>query len=110
MVLVAIFGKGGEVGGLTGGERHIGDDFDSAHQIGLRDRDPACEDLVLSSDLYGRGDGPDGDIGFGVEDGELKGWAGHGVDAAAIAGNVSNRRDVSKLEDEIGLFRRADEL
>ncbi len=105
-----IFGEGGEVGGLIWRERYIGEDFDSAHKIGLRDRDPACEDLVLSCDVNGRGDGPEGDVGFGVEDGELKRRAGYGVDAAVIAGDVSNGSDVSKLEDKIGLFRGVDEL
>jgi hypothetical protein len=101
---VVVFGDGSEVSGLVWREWVTGDDFDSAYKVGFRDRHPACQDLVLSLDSYGRGNGPEGNIGIGVEDGELKGWAGDGIDAAAIAADVSNGSDAFKLEDEIGLI------
>ncbi len=101
---VVVIGDGGEVSGLVWREWLTGDDFDSAYKVGFRDRHPVCQDLVLSRDGYGRGNGPEGDIGFGVEDGDLKGRIGEGIDAAAIAADVSNGSDAFKLEDEIGLI------
>jgi len=59
---IVVFGNGGEVSGLVWRERLTGDDFDSAHKVGFRNRHPAFQDLVLSLDGYGRGNGPEGDI------------------------------------------------
>src|SRR5271170_4554727 len=49
-------------------------------------------------------------MGFGVEDGELKGRAGDGIDAPAIPGHLSNGGDVFKLENEIGSIWGVDEF
>ena len=49
-------------------------------------------------------------MGFGVEDGELKGRTGDGIDADAIAADVSKGSDAFKLEDKIGLIWGVDEL